>query len=62
MLTDIFVYSYLNRPIWSQYTELQRRLLNQAFGIVKDDIPYYDSNGKEIEENKLKRKTLHDRL
>lgn len=62
MLTDIFAYRYSNRPIWSEYTELERRLLNQAFGIVKDALPYYDSNGKEIESNKIKWKTLHDRL
>ncbi|OOP56137.1 MAG: hypothetical protein AYP45_10795 [Candidatus Brocadia carolinensis] len=62
MLTDIFAYRYLNRPIWSEYTELERRLLNQAFGIVKDALPYYDSNGKEIESNKIKWETLHDRL
>lgn len=62
MLTDIFAYRYLNRPIWSTYTEHERRLLNQAFGIVKDALPYYDSDGKEIESNKIKWKTLHDRL
>jgi len=62
MLTDIFAYRYLNRSIWSQYTELERRLLNQAFGIVKDAIPYYNFEGKEIEANKAKWKTLHDRL
>lgn len=62
MLTDIFAHRYLNRPIWSEHTEVERRLLNQAFGIVKDAIPYYDSNGKAIESNKIKWKTLHDRL
>lgn len=62
MLTEIFAYRYSNRPIWSEYTELERRLLNQAFGIVKDAIPYLDSSGKEIESNKIKWKTLHDRL
>lgn len=62
MLTDIFAYRYLDRPIWSEYTELERRLLNQAFGIVKDALPYYNSGGKEIEANKIKWKTLHDRL
>jgi hypothetical protein len=62
MLTDIFAYRYLNRPIWSEYTELERRLLNQAFGIVKDALPYYNSEGKEIEANKTKWKTIHDRI
>ncbi|MBK9162129.1 MAG: hypothetical protein IPM27_11355 [Nitrosomonadales bacterium] len=62
MLTDIFAHRYLDRPIWSEYTELERRLLNQAFGIIKDALPYYNSEGKEIEANKIKWKTLHDRV
>lgn len=62
MLTDIFAHRYLDRPIWSEYTELERRLLNQAFGIVKEALPYYDLNGKEIEANKIKWKALHDRI
>ena len=62
MLTDIFAYRYLKRPIWSNYTELERRLLNQAFGIIKDAIPYYDYEGKEIEIYKAKWKSLHDQL
>lgn len=62
MLTDIFAYRYLDRPIWSQYSEVERRLLNQAFGIVKDALPYYDYEGKENVANKAKWKTLHDRL
>ena len=62
MLTDIFAHRYVDRPIWAAYTELEKRLLNQAFGIVKDALPYYDSNGKEIEANKTKWKTLHDRI
>ncbi len=62
MLTDIFAHRYLDRLIWSEYTELERRLLNQAFGIVKDALPYYNSEGKEIEANKIKWKTIHDRV
>ena len=62
MLTDIFAYRYLDRPIWSHYSDLERRLLNQAFGIVKDALPYYDYEGKVNEANKTKWKTLHDRL
>ena len=54
MLTDIFAYRYIDRPIWSQYSELERRLLYQAFGIVKDALPYYNYEGKENEENKAK--------
>jgi len=62
MLTDIFAFRYLDQPIWSQYTEIEQRLLNQAFGIVKDALPYYTWEGKENEENKVKWKVLHDRL
>jgi hypothetical protein len=62
MLTDIFAYRYLDRPIWSQYTEVEQRLLNQAFGIVQDALPYWNSEGKEIEASKAKWTTLHDRL
>lgn len=62
MLTDIFAYRYLNQPIWLQYTEFERRLLNQSFAVVKDLLPYYYSDGKVIEANTIKWKSLHDRL
>lgn len=62
MLTDIFAYRYLDQPIWSHYTEREQRLLNQAFGIVKDALPYYTWEGKENEKNRDKWKMLHDRL
>jgi hypothetical protein len=62
MLTDIFAYRYLDQPIWSNFTEIEKRLLNQAFGIVKDALPYYTSDGKENEKNKDNWKMLHDRL
>lgn len=62
MLTDIFAYRYLDQPIWLQYTEIEQRLLNQAFSIVKDALPYYTSEGKVNEKNRDKWKILHDRL
>lgn len=62
MLTDIFAYRYLDFPIWKAFGEIEKRLLNQLSGIVKEAIPYYDSEGKQIEANKEKWKTLHDRL
>ena len=62
MLTDIFAYRYVDQPIWATYTEIEQRLLNQAFGIVKDALPYYTPDGKEHEKNKEKWKLLHDRL
>ena len=62
MLTDIFAYRYLYHPIWQEYTEVEQRLLNQTFGIVKEALPYYNSEGKQIEENKTKWKSLHEQL
>ena len=62
MLTDIFAYRYLTSNIWQTFSEVEKRLLNQLFGVVRDVLPYYDSNGKVIETNKVKWKSLHDRL
>ncbi|MBI6635348.1 hypothetical protein YA0871_22055 [Pseudomonas paralactis] len=62
MLTDIFAYRYMDHQIWSSYTEVEKRLLNQVFGIVKEVLPYYNSEGKELEVNKLKWKCLHDQI
>lgn len=62
MLTDIFSYRYISHPIWERYSDVEKRLLNQAMGIVKDALPYYRADGKENEENKAKWKILHDQL
>jgi hypothetical protein len=62
MLTDIFATRYAGRLIWSAFTEVEQRLLNQSFGVVKDALPYFDSAGKVIDINKGKWKSLHDRL
>ena len=62
MLTDIFSYRYINFPIWKNFGELEKRLLNQLFGVVKEALPNCDSNGKKIDTNKEKWKTLHDRM
>jgi len=62
MLTDIFSYRYIDFPIWKGFGELEKRLLNQLFGIVKEAVPYHDSNGKKIEANEDKWKELHNRL
>ncbi|MGZ8921890.1 MAG: AbiJ-NTD4 domain-containing protein [Methylosarcina sp.] len=62
MLTDIFSFRYLNHPIWQSYTEFEQRLLIQAFGIIKEFLPYYDDQGKEIDSQKAKWKGLHDQL
>jgi hypothetical protein len=62
VLTDIFAYRYLDQPIWQNYTELEQRLLTQAFGIVKDALPYFTHDGKVDKTNEEKWKLLHDRL
>ena len=62
MLTDIFAYRYLGHPIWEEYTEIQQRLLNQAFGIVKEVLPDYNPDYKEAEKNRSIWKSLHDQL
>lgn len=62
MLTDIFAYRYLKYPIWPTYTEEVRRLLNQSIALAKEVMPYYNSEGKEIDANKAKWKAIHDKL
>ncbi|MDN3556843.1 AbiJ-NTD4 domain-containing protein [Halomonas maura] len=53
MLTDIFAYRYLDKPIWDNFDENARRLLVQGFRIVSEQLfPYYDANGKERSEAK----------
>lgn len=48
MLTDIFAYRYLEKPIWDNFDENARRLLVQGFRIVAEQLfPYYDADGKE---------------
>lgn len=62
MLTDIFAYRYLKYPIWSAYSESERRLLNQTVALAKDIFPYHNADGKKIEANEAKWKSIHDRL
>lgn len=48
MLTDIFAYRYLEKPIWDNFDENARRLLVQGFRIVSEQLfPCHDDNGKE---------------
>jgi AbiJ-like protein len=47
MLTDIFAYRYLERPIWDSFDENARRLLVQGFRIISEQIYPYYSDGKE---------------
>lgn len=62
MLTDIFAHRYLKYPIWTAYSESERRLLNQTIALAKELFPYFSAEGKESEANKAKWKSLHDRL
>lgn len=62
MLTDIFAFRYANKPIWDAFGTRERRLLVQAFSIVKDMNPYYDSKGSEDPIGKAFWKNLHDRI
>lgn len=62
MLTDIFAYRYLKYPIWSAYSEPERRLLNQTIALAKEIFPCYNADGKKNEANEAKWKVVHDRL
>lgn len=54
MLTDIFAYRYSKIPIWHTFSEVEKGLLNQLFGVAREVIPY--------KENENKWKDIHDRL
>lgn len=62
MLTDIFAYRYLKYPVWSQFTEAERRLLNQTIGLAKEIYPVFDASGKKLEANEAKWQEAHNRL
>ena len=54
MLTDIFAYRYSKVPIWQTFSEVEKGLLNQLFGVAREVMPY--------KENEDKWKDIHDRL
>jgi hypothetical protein len=63
VLTDIFSYRYAKVPIWSSFSELERRLIVQTFRILKEQLfPYYDSGGNESPSVKASWTDLHSRL
>lgn len=63
MLTDIFAARYAAIPIWRQFGEPERRLLVQAFQIVKDQLfPFWTNDGKERNGAKEAWTSIHDRL
>lgn len=49
-------------PIWHTFSEVEERLLNQLFSIVKEAITDYDSKGETIKLNEEKWKNLHNGL
>lgn len=63
MLTDIFAFRYAGKEIWESFGNREKRLLVQAFSIVKEMAPsYYDYQGKESAAGKAYWKNLHDRI
>jgi len=63
MLTDIFAARYAAVPLWNNFGEAERRLLVQAFHIVKDHLfPFYTQEGKERDGAKATWTSMHDRL
>jgi len=57
MLTDIFAYRYEQTPIWQTFGEAERRLLIQAFQIVREQLFPTENLA-----NKAKWTPLHDKL
>ncbi|MDH6149529.1 MULTISPECIES: AbiJ-NTD4 domain-containing protein [Paraburkholderia] len=62
MLTDIFAYRYTKYRVWSQYTEAERRLLNQTIALAKEIYTVFDGSGKKVEANEAKWQEAHNRL
>lgn len=63
MLTDVFSYRHADQVIWTAYTDVEQRLLQQCFQIVKDVLPCsYVVEGKKIEAGSAKWKYLSDQL
>lgn len=62
MLTDIFAERYKKYPIFSAYTDSERKLLTQTIGLAKEVFPHYDNEGKIHKPNQEKWKSIHNRL
>lgn len=63
MLTDIFAARYAAVPLWQAFGESERRLLVQAFRIVKEQLfPFWTDDGKERDGAKATWTSMHDRL
>lgn len=63
VLTDIFAARYAAVSIWPNYGEPERRLLVQAFRIVKEQIfPYWTDEGKERQGAAVTWTAIHDKL
>lgn len=62
MLTDIFADRYVNRVLWTSYSETEAKLLVQCFRMISEQLMPYWTDGKATETAKRKWKLLHDRL
>lgn len=62
LLTDIFAFRYANRKLWDAFGTKEKRLLVQAFSVVKDMNSYYGYKGNEDPVAKAFWKSLHDRI
>ncbi len=63
MLTDIFATRYDAVPLWQAFGEPERRLLVQAFRIVKEQLfPFWTDDGKERDGAKAIWTSIHNRL
>lgn len=63
MLTDIFAYRYENRKIWAVLSAKEKRLINQTFRLIDEQIqPYYDTQGNVSAVGKAFWKDIHNRM
>ncbi|WP_210643702.1 hypothetical protein [Pseudomonas sp. Tri1] len=61
MLTDIFADRYTNLPLWKEFTETERRVLNQCIQLIEQLFPYW-TQGQENPIAKASYTLIHDRL
>lgn len=63
MLTDIFAFRYSGTTLWKSLDQREKRLINQSFRIIKEQIaPYYSDDGKVSEYGKAFWEDIHNRL
>src|SRR5262245_35042236 len=63
MLTDIFAYRYAHVPIWTGFSESERRLITQGFRILAEQIcRFYGLDGQETHQGRTFWTDIHSRL